>query len=548
MAVFLCVGIVFSYLRIFHGVSLWWLFLLTGLSIPFAFCGKRGLLKTALAVLLLIASFFVGFYCFYVQMRKQENVTVYNNVHRVQGTVEDKIEGRYYACLILKDITVAKNEEEFKLIAYMPSAFCENVELYDKVFLYGKVTTDPKEYTAGNFSAHAIREGIRYRMEEVESCVVVGKKFDFFGSIRIRIAEVLYRGMDKETASVTMAVLTGNTAGIEDGLLENMRYGGIAHIFAVSGLHVGALFAFCIFLTSKTPLRKMPKIARFFLVAFLLIFYGGICGFSASVIRATVLCLVGYAAKLLGVSVDRFEALGLGGIIVLLISPVELFSPGFQLSFLACLGIFLWYKPLEKWGNHVCVEFVNYVHARRALKQFSKSIGKQTESITAGKTIQEASEEKSLVTLSEKARRGVISFLSVSISTQLATAPVCLHTFGYLSGWSLLLNIFFVPFISGAFSTLLIFVIIACILPTSAAPIVLYVPNVVWSAVLLLFEGCDFSTFALDGITLNVGAFICYYGGLSFFSDKWNVSVKFRKCFFVLFALAFVIITFVLNI
>jgi competence protein ComEC len=176
-------------------------------------------------------------------------------------------------------------------------------------------------------------------MEEVESCVVVGKKFDFFGSIRTRIAEVLYRGMDIETASVTMAVLTGNTAGIEDGLLENMRYGGIAHIFAVSGLHVGDLFAFCLFFTSKTPLRKMPKIARFFLVAFLLIFYGGICGFSASVIRATVLCLVGYAAKLLGVSVDRFEALGVGGVIVLLISPVELFSPGFQLSFLACLGI-----------------------------------------------------------------------------------------------------------------------------------------------------------------------------------------------------------------
>ena len=295
-----------------------------------------------------------------------------------------------------------------------------------------------------------------------------------------------------------------------------MRYGGIAHIFAVSGLHVGSLFAFCLWITAKTKLKKLPKPARFLLVAFILIFYGGICGFSASILRATILCLVGYAAKLIGTSVDKFEALGAAAILVLLISPVDLFSAGFQLSFLACLGIFLWSKPLEKWGNHICDEVIKRGRSFRQNRQFSKAC---------------AEVDKPSVTVSAIVRSKIVSFLSVSTAAQIATAPVLLHTFGYLSGWSLLLNCLFVPFISGLFALLLISVALGCVLPLSVAHILLYLPNVIWSAALLVFEAVDFSSFALQGITFTAGSFVCYYVGLSFFSDKWNLTPKQRKWF-----------------
>jgi hypothetical protein len=68
----------------------------------------------------------------------------------------------------------------------------------------------------------------------------------------------------------------------------------------------------------------------------------------------------------------------------------------------------------------------------------------------------------------------------------------------------------------------LIFVIAACILPIAWSAGVLYVPNVLWSLALLLFECVDFSSFALVGWSVGGAAQIAYYGGWLFATDKWN--------------------------
>lgn len=534
-AAFLCLGVVFAFLHIFYALSYWWLSLLLGLAIPFAFCDKERLFKTAISVAVLLIAFFVGVHGCSAQVRKYASAGVYEGEYAVQGVVEEKVVGKELTSLLLSEISVGNHKEGFKLIAYLPTAFCENVRLFDEVELLGTVQTSMAELSAESFDAYALQAGVKYKMADVESCVVKSHRFHLFGVIRERVGVVLYSGMDEDPAAVTLAVLTGDTSGIDSGLLKNMRYGGIAHVFAVSGLHVGALYAFCMLLTSKTGLKKAPKPVRFALVAATLLFYGGVCGFSSSVLRATVLCLVAYAAKLIGTSVDKFEALGAAAIFILLLSPVELFGVGFQLSFLACLGIFLWSKPLEKWGTHVCDELQEWTRVR-VFRKTPKGVEKRENG------------EIALPTISAKIKQAVISFLAVSTAAQIATAPVLLQTFGYLSGWSALLNCIFVPFVGGIFSVLLLLVVFACALPLSVAPILLYLPNVVWSAALLLFEAFDFSLFAIRNVTLSVGAFVCYYLALSFLSDKWNLTARARKCFGALCAVGCVLVLIILNI
>lgn len=517
-AVFLCLGIVFSYLKIFHGISWWWLFLLLGLGILFIFCGKERWKKTAVAILVLLAAFFIGFFSFMNQAGNFLRATEYDGVYSVTGTVEEKSVYGKQTQLVLSKIKVGESEENCKLIAYLPTTYCENVQLSDVVMVRGNLQTDVRFYDDYGFRDYAVNENIKYQLTEVESCRIIDERFNLFAVIRGRVSKVLYRGMDDEPAAVCLAVLTGNTSGIESGLLENIRYGGIAHIFAVSGLHIGALYAFCLLVTAKTPLKKAPKIARFCLVAATLFFYGGICGFSASVIRAIVLCLVNEFARLLCTSIDRLETMGLAAIIILLISPAELFGAGFQLSFVAYMGILLLQKSLEKWGNSVCA----WVKEKCA------------------KTPVEEAEKKPAVTVSGKIRQAVLGFLSTTIAAQIATAPVLLYSFGYLSVWSLLLNCIFVPFISAVFSVLLIFVVTACVLPIGASAVVLYLPNVVWSAVLLVFESADFSALSVSGVTISVGACVCYYGGLTFVTDKWNLTKKWQNAFAALCFAGFV--------
>lgn len=533
-AAFFCMGVVFGYFRVFEGVSAWWACLLLGLGAPFFFCGKAKINKTAVAVCVLLVAFFIGQTCFSAQVRNYASASEYNGKYTVQGIVEEKTVGRKYGRVVLSNISVDKKEGEYKLIAYLPTSFCENITLFDEISLRGNLQTQGTELSAEDFNFYYLQAGIKYKLTDAESCVVIGHRFNLFGVIRERVSAVLYAGMDTDPASVTLAVLTGNTAGIEDGLLQNMRYGGIAHVFAVSGLHVGALYAFCILLTSRTALRKTPKWGRFLFVVATLLFYGGICGFSSSVIRAIVLCLIAYAAKLIGTAVDKFEALGLAAILILLLSPAELFGVGFQLSFLACLGIFLWTKPLEKGGARLFGGL-----QKRVLTPISRQANTEKAN---------NNQEKLSVVLSVKICRKVLSFLSVCGAAQIATAPVLLQAFGYISGWSLLLNCIFVPFIGLIFSALLIFVALACVLPISVSWILLYLPNAVWSAALLLFEAFDFSLFAIRNITLSAGAFFCYYGALSFLSDKWNLSAREKKYFCVLCGVGFALTALILNI
>ena len=66
--------------------------------------------------------------------------------------------------------------------------------------------------------------------------------------------------------------------------------------------------------------------------------------------------------------------------------------------------------------------------------------------------------------------------------------------FGYLSGWSVLLNLIFVPLIGFVFAFLLLCVLFACLLPLWCSQYLLYIPAMLINLTLLLFEVVDFST------------------------------------------------------
>ena len=61
-----------------------------------------------------------------------------------------------------------------------------------------------------------------------------------------------------------------------------------------------------------------------------------------------------------------------------------------------------------------------------------------------------------------------------------------------------------------------------------AAPVLLFVPNVIWSAVLLLFEVVDFTSFAIEGLVISTGLTLTYLVATLFFTDKWNMKKYLR--------------------
>ena len=508
-------GIVFAYLRIFKDVSAWWsLLLLPFAAASFSFCRTAKRFAVTLAsVVWLTACFCFGFASFKSRILDFTDAPQYNVTTEVVGQVKKKQATDYMLLLELDDVQIGGEAQDGRLVAYVSKQYADVIDVADVLRIHGNVQTNVSFFGKNGFRANEISKDVRFTLQKAQSIEVMAHKFDPFATVRNRMERVVYAGMDETPASVTMAVLTGDTSGIDSDLLQNVRKGGIAHIFAVSGLHVGALYAFCLLLLRKTSLKRLPKAVHFVLIAFVLCFYAGICGFTASVVRALILCLTSYACKVLGIKNDLLETLGLAAFLILLMNPIELFCVGFQLSFTACFGIAFLAKPL----GYVCDEGYN-----RAVLLFA---GKHRE-----KVLQRRKEREDLPpTLWEKMRRNFFSLLGVSLATQIATAPILLATFGYVSCWGLFLNLLFVPLISVAFSFLLLFVLVACVLPMSAASVILRLPSMLWSAILLVFEACDFSKFSVYGLRLPVGGVICYYLACTFASDKWNISKKFRK-------------------
>ena len=134
-------------------------------------------------------------------------------------------------------------------------------------------------------------------------------------------------------------------------------------------------------------------------------------------------------------------------------------------------------------------------------------------------------------------RSKVFSFLAVTFSAQLFTAPVLIGSYGYLSAWGLLLNALFVPCVGIIFSLTLGFSALACLLPSSFAVVVLWIPNLLWTISLLIFQTLDFSVL-FERVTLNGLAIFCYYAFLIVLSGKFNLNGKEKKTLLCALALS----------
>ena len=516
-ALFLCLGIAFAYWMRFSHVSSFWLLL--GFPLLFIVCASSGadsLFKNAVIISLCLIGFFVGFLSLEKQLDDFIDTPTYTEERIVQGTL---IQNNVYGELTvfkLSDLYIDGERTEGELTSYLSTSYAEKYQIGDKLLLRGETLTDVEFFDKYGFRAEDIKTKSRYYIRDVE-VVKTGESNNPFLRVRERIREVVYAGMDEDAAAITLGVLLGDTSGIAEDLYDNIRFGGIAHIFAVSGLHVGALFAFCMLLVKKTR-GKIPKPIRFFLVAFVLAFYAGVCGFSSSVVRASVICLTFYAFSLCRLHADFLERLGFAALLILFFNPVALFEVGFQLSFLACLGLALFASPIQKGLNR----------------------------LLSGKVVDPKADDKPLGVLA-RIKSGGISLFSLSIAAQTFTAPVMMKHFSYLSGWGLLLNILFVPLISAVFSLLLLLVLIACALPLWCSTVLLFAPNAIFHALLLLFEIFDFSTFAITGLNLTGGGLVCWGVGTTVLSDKCNLRAWQKGIISALFLSVFLFSTVFVN-
>ena len=162
--------------------------------------------------------------------------------------------------------------------------------------------------------------------------------------LRQAFAKRLTTYLPQNLAGVEAAMLLGEKSELTDEWSDTFRTAGIAHLLAVSGLHVALL---CGLFAMGQGWRSRFSVPRVLLQITVLLLYMGLTGLPFSVFRAGVMFLIMLVGSLLLQPPDSLTALALAAIIIGVQQPFAPCDIGFQLSVCASAGILLFYEPLR---------------------------------------------------------------------------------------------------------------------------------------------------------------------------------------------------------
>lgn len=165
--------------------------------------------------------------------------------------------------------------------------------------------------------------------------------------LRHRLQNTISRGLGEgEEGAFVLGVLFGDRSGLSAEVQSAFVDAGVVHLLAVSGLHVGFIAAGLWFLLSFSGLSPRWQVA---LTAGGIFFYALMVGARASVLRAGVMAVTTLIGGIAGRERDGSNLLAAAAVVILSLDPGALFDIGFQLSFAATWGIVALHRRLAGW-------------------------------------------------------------------------------------------------------------------------------------------------------------------------------------------------------
>ncbi len=236
--------------------------------------------------------------------------------------------------------------------------------------------------------------------------------WDSLEAWRDTVTSRIYKAMEPREAGVAVALITGQRTGILEDDAKAMRESGLAHMLAISGLHIG-LFSGLVFFAARAFMALIPgfglkhPIKKYAAVLALCagFFYLALSGFSISAQRAMIMAGIVFLAIIVDRMALTLRLNATAAVVVLVIAPESLLSASFHMSFGAVVALIVFFNAIRPWWSD----------------QYSR----------AGWF-----------------RRMALYFVGVSLTTliaSLATTPFALFHFQQAANYSLPANFFAVP-------------------------------------------------------------------------------------------------------
>ncbi|WP_060797800.1 ComEC/Rec2 family competence protein [Fusobacterium nucleatum] len=223
--------------------------------------------------------------------------------------------------------------------------------------IYGKLGYKESGKYEGYFLVKSIKEyeNIYFvELEDVKSTKIEDNFLEKYLQILFNRAEEDYSYGIK---NINRAILLGDNTRIRKDLKDKIRYIGLSHIFAMSGLHIALVIAIFYFIFKKTIKNK--KVIEILLLVSITLYYISVKE-SPSFTRAYIMAIVYLLGKLFYEKVDLGKALFISAIVSILINPTVIFSISFQLSYGAMIAI-IYIFPYTRKINYKKLKILDYI-------------------------------------------------------------------------------------------------------------------------------------------------------------------------------------------
>ncbi len=193
------------------------------------------------------------------------------------------------------------------------------------------------------FKSENIYVGV-YGIEDVSVAEPKYRPVAYYGEkLRTIIAENFKAYFSRQTAGFLTSLITGSKDYVSDRVYDNFKNSGIAHIMAVSGMHLAVMAMLLNLIFRK--LRKKHKYIYFIIMFAFIVFMMFTAAFSSSVVRAGIMLFIILFGNLIDQRSDSLNSLGLACILILLANPFACLGVGFQLSAVSTASIILFAAP-----------------------------------------------------------------------------------------------------------------------------------------------------------------------------------------------------------
>lgn len=241
----------------------------------------------------------------------------------------------------------------------------------------------------------------------------------FLYGIKNRCTKIIDNSFDSESAGIVKAMLVADKSTLDKNIKKLYSENGIAHIMAISGVHVAIIG-----MTLYGFLRKL-RIGRLISGTFsiaIIILYGIMTGMSSSTERAVIMLILSIAAEYFGRKTDAPTSMGFAMIIMVLGNPYVILDAGFQLSFAAITGVTVVAPQLRK--------------LLRMFKCFIKEADEKKKQ-----------KHKKIISLRKMIIKLIDAFV-VGIASFITTTPVIIYYYYQFPPYSILINLIVIPLVS----------------------------------------------------------------------------------------------------